>query len=727
MSEKKYFYFFILIYLINPYSQKAQSSIHINGKVLDSLRNPLEYVSIFAIPNDKKIDISYAITNEIGFYQLKLEKNQPYKITVSHLSYLSQTFYLTLKNNITKNFVLKEDANQLSVVTLNYKIPITVKEDTITYNTGAFTNGKERKLKDILKKLPGIEVDRKGNVTSNGKKVSKLLVENKPFFTGNTKLGVNNIPADAIDKVQILDNYNEISMLKNLEDNENTVMNIKLKKNKKRFVFGDIEVGSGIKKRYLLHPKLFYYSPKTTVNFIGDLNNTGVKSFTIRDYIEFEGGMSKMISNSNINFNVYANDFLLFLNNQNIKENFNQFSAFNLRQSLNNATDISTYIISSKNKTETDNITINDYINFDNTFQENRNSNNTNDTFFTIGKITLDYDPNIETDVSFNSFVKLTNNTTNGTITTINPFLNNNITTNKDLKALTLKQNFNYNKKLSKKHTLSLDAIYNYQNNKPTKSWQTNEVLLEGLIPLENDNVFNVLQLKKTNAHLFNFIVKDYWVLSRLHHLYTSVGISSQYINFDTRDKQLLSNGDINNFNNAGFNNDFKYLFLDTYLGLEYKFKTGKVTFKPAVYIHNYKWSTEQFEQKQQNTKNLILPQLTTKIVFKGSERLNFIYKLNARFLGINNYANRFVLSNFNRVFRGNNSLKNSLYHTLTIHYYKFNLYRNYNFSFDTRFNKKIKSIKTVTELDGINQFNTPIMFNKPEHNWSSNIIFQKK
>ena len=82
--------------------------------------------------------------------------------------------------------VLTPTTNALEEVVLEYKIPIEVKEDTITYNTDAFVNGQERKLREVLKKLPGIEVDREGNVTAQGKKVTKVLVEDKTFFCRRT-------------------------------------------------------------------------------------------------------------------------------------------------------------------------------------------------------------------------------------------------------------------------------------------------------------------------------------------------------------------------------------------------------------------------------------------------------------------------------------------------------------------------------------------------------------
>ncbi|RCW93800.1 hypothetical protein [Winogradskyella arenosi] len=180
----------------------------------------------------------------------------------------------------------------------------------------------------------------------------------------------------------------------------------------------------------------------------------------------------------------------------------------------------------------------------------------------------------------------------------------------------------------------------------------------------------------------------------------------------------MHSDGSINNFNSAGFGNDFDYSFINTYLGLEYKFQIGIATFKPGIFYHGYLWSTQQFEVTDTFSKNLFLPQFTSKVEFNNSEKLNFKYKLNARFPGINQLANNFVLSNFNSVYKGNNQLENQLYHSATLSYYKFSLFKNLNLNFNTSFNKRIESIKTVSELNGIESFNTAIMFDQPEHNW---------
>lgn len=725
--RKKIIHFFVLSFLLISPSSYAQQ-ILIFGKVTDTLENPLAYANILAIPKSETENVRFASTQDNGTYKLGLSKNQSYEVTVSYLGYKTQTINITSKTqNINKNFLLSEALNKLDVITLNYTPPVIVKKDTITYDVSRFVTGEERKLRDALKKLPGVEVDRVGNVTVQGKKVTKVLVEDKMFFTGDSKLAVNNIPADAVDKIEVLDNYNDVAMLKGLEDNEDMAMNIKLKANKKKFVFGDIEAGAGIEDIYVLHPNIFFYSPKTNVNFIGDLNNQGVKSFSFRDYLEFEGGFGKLMRDASSYFSLFKSDFARYLNNQDYTANTNQFGALNIRQALNNYTDLSGYIISSKSKTQTNSNTLNKYLSTTNPFVEDRTVSDNFDNYFTIAKLTLDYRPSYNEDFTYNSFVKVTTNISNGLITTINPSDNNTINTLTNIKGLNVKQHISYSRKLSKKHTATLEATYNFQNDKPITEWLTNNQILQGLIPLEDDDIYNIIQTKKSKAHTFNAIIKDYWVLNNFNHLYTSMGLNAAFNDFYNEDLQKLSNGAINNFSTANFGNDFGYDFIDTFLGLEYKFQIGIATFKPMLYYHFYNWNTKQFDDKFSNYKALLLPQFTTKIEFSNTEILNFKYKLNASFPDAQRLANNFILNNFNSVFKGNTSLENQLYHSASLNYYKFSLFKNLNIHTGVSFNKKIKHFKNITVLNGINQFSTPVLFDEPEDNWSVNGSVAKK
>ncbi|MEE9349299.1 MAG: carboxypeptidase-like regulatory domain-containing protein, partial [Flavobacteriaceae bacterium] len=622
-----------LFFLTGLFSLLQAQTIEIKGLVKDSINQPLSYANVFAEPIDKNIKVSYAVTDEKGHYSLRIKKKKPYKVTCSYIGFVNKDVAFNFSKDTIYNFKLKEDLNQLDEINISYTIPIVVKTDTITYNTDKFVTGNERKLKDVLKKLPGIEVDRNGNVTANGKKVSSLLVEDKPFFGGNTKLGVNNIPADAIDKVQILENYSDVAMLKNLQDDDKVALNIKLKEDKKKFVFGDLETGTGIKEKYLLHPKLFYYSPKTSVNFIGDVTNTGEKSFTIRDYIEFEGGAIKMLNNAGGFMKLYRSDFAKYLSNQDYKADKTIFGAFNVRRSISKSTDLSLYVISAKSNTLSENKNNNQYL-FGDLFIENRIDTNEKDNFYTIGKLTLDYNPNKKTDYIFSSILNISDseNLSNINTNSQNEILS--IKNKSNLDVFSFKQQISLNNKLSKKHTVTFDANYNYQKDKPNMQWNTNQEILEGLIPIIQEDYFRVRQVKHIKSQEISALLKDYWVLHRFHHIYTSFGVNKSNTSLFNNDYQILANNTINNFNTADFGNDFKHHFLDTYIGLEYKFKTGKTTFKPAIYYHNYHWSVHQLNTaKKRFTKKMFLPQLNVKVSFKNSEKLNFKYQLNNQFV----------------------------------------------------------------------------------------------
>lgn len=459
-------------------------SLTLQGSVTDSLQKPLQNANILAVPTNENAKLEFAITDARGFYALKLKANEEYNIGISYLGYKKNTIRLTLRDDTNKNFILLESADQLDEILLKQKIPIIVKNDTLIYNVDSFTNGTERKLRDVLKNLPGVEVDRLGNVTVNGKKITKVLVENKTFFTGDSKLAVNNIPADAVNLVEVLDNYSEIAMLKGLQESDAMAMNIKLKEDKKKFVFGDVEAGGGIKDRYVINPKLFYYSPKTSVSFIGDANNISKKSFALRDYINFEGGVKSILNGKENNFNIFSSDIAKFIANEDFTKNISQFGALNLQQAISGTTDLSSYIIGSNSNIESKDRILNQYTLPENEFLEQRTIKNKTENFFILGKTTLNYKPSFEEEMTLSSFVKASNNDVNGLINTVSPNENETIISTEILDAIQFRQKLNYSRQLTSSNTISLEALYSYQQDKISNNWITDQPLLANLIPI---------------------------------------------------------------------------------------------------------------------------------------------------------------------------------------------------------------------------------------------------
>ena len=215
---------------------KCFSQVKVEGYVKDSLGNPLELANVIAINKSTSALDSYGITSEKGRYRLNLKKNSSYSLQVSYIGMKSVSQNLeTTTFNATQNFILQQD-NVLEAVELTYEMPVTVSGDTLTYNADSFNKGTERKLEDVLENLPGVEINDDGQVEVEGKVVSKVMVEGKDFFDGDSKLATKNIPSNAVDKVQVLKNYSEVTQLSSVKNNQdNIAINIKLKKGKKNF------------------------------------------------------------------------------------------------------------------------------------------------------------------------------------------------------------------------------------------------------------------------------------------------------------------------------------------------------------------------------------------------------------------------------------------------------------------------------------------------------------
>ncbi|MBA2746311.1 MAG: carboxypeptidase-like regulatory domain-containing protein, partial [Flavisolibacter sp.] len=346
---------YLLFFLFSiAYSQ----TIRVEGAVTDTEGRPLEMANVMAVNVATKAMDSYAITNDKGRFVLTLKPNSSYTVKVSFLGMQPKDISInTQTENIVQSIALEEGAAEIEGVEVVHEMPVSIKGDTIVYNADSFTSGTERKLEDVLKKLPGVQVNADGEVEVEGKKVSKLMVEGKDFFDGDTKLGVKNIPADAIDKVQVLRNYNEISALRGVENNtDNIAMNIKLKKGKKNFWFGDVNAGIGIahdETRSVANPKLFYYSPEYSLNLLANFNNIGELPFTIQDYFKFTGGFRGMMQKGGTNFNISSNDLgLSLLRNNRAKEIETQFGATNFSYNVTKAWTLSGFVIGSSTTTE---------------------------------------------------------------------------------------------------------------------------------------------------------------------------------------------------------------------------------------------------------------------------------------------------------------------------------------------------------------------------------------
>ncbi len=714
---------FTVLLLITA-SLSAQS-IKVRGVVKDTLNQPLEFANVIATIQDSGDIESYGISNQDGRYQLDLPKGNTYILKASFLGFEPKQRVINVPEdaeNMQLNFELRSIAAELDGVEIIYEMPVTVRGDTIVYNADSFTTGDERKLGDVLKKLPGVEVNDDGEIEVEGKIVTKVMVEGKDFFDGDSKLATKNIPADAVDKVEVLRNYNEVDQMRGLGNNQdNIAINIKLKEGKKNFWFGEVTAGTGIAEdeaKYLVHPKLFYYSPKYSINLITDFNDIGEVPFTFRDYFNFTGGFRNFNRGGGTQFNIRQSDlgFAVAQNNR-ANEIETQFLAGNFSWRVNPKLDLSGFAILSDNKTNIVNNSIRRYIASGTT--EMTTSVNDQRNQLAMLKLSGVYKPNVNFQFDYDALVKTSKQTEDNTTLSQFDGISNNVSEEKENKPFSVNQNVNAYYTLNDKNIFAGQLQHLWQDEDPFYNAITDLLPFGGILPVDTtQNRFNINQQKNIKTNKIDAKVDYYYVLNNTSNLNFTLGTTYSMQQFDSNIFQLLNGGTQNDFTvTPPINgeilpliNDVTYGFTDAFFGLHYKVKTGNFIFTPGLTLHNYNLKNEQLgttvTQNDWNT----LPDFNMIWNIKKSESLRFNYSISAEYTDVNNYAEAFVFNNYNRMFRGNRNLENALSHQYNLTYFSFNLFNYTNISGSLNYTRRINGFKNNTQIIAINQ--TSSLFN---------------
>lgn len=717
-------YFKILVCLITL--QGTAQTIRFEGIVKDTTNTPLEMANVMAVNQATKAVDAYSITNDKGRFQLNLKPDATYNVRFSFLGLKTKNLPIITKGeNITQNITLIADANQLSEIEIVKQMPVSVKGDTLIYNADSFKTGTERKLEDVLKKLPGVEVNANGEVEVEGKKVAKLMVEGKDFFDGDTKLGVKNIPADAIDKVQVLRNFNEVGALKSVENNEeNVAMNIKLKSGKKNFWFGDLTAGAGVAhtdERYLVNPKLFYYNPKYSINFIGNLNNIGELPLTIQDYFKFTGGFRNMSRRSGTNFTVASNDLgISLLRNNRAKEIISEFGATNFSFNPNKKLNLSGFAILSA--TQSDLATKNQTSFLDTSGNvetiEKRQEDTKQKSNLGLFKFSTSYKPNEKLQIEYDALVKTSkqeeaNSSLQQTFQGNGTFINSqDIFTNKKQDPLNVNQNLSAYFTKNEKNIFALEMQHLHQYEDPFYLADLDFVPFgfPGYIGTQNRDRINQERFIKTNK--LDGKLDYYYLLTPKSHLNFTLGGTYSYQNFNSSIFQLLDNGSVNTIDDQNFKNDVNYSFTDMYLGFHYKVLLGKITLTPGFSVHKYNMYNEQLNTKVEDVFYRILPDVYALWQIKKSETLSYNYGVTNEFTDVNKFAQGAIFTNYNSLFRGNRNLENALAQSHSLRYFKFNMFNMENIFANINYSRRIDAVKNSVLFNQANQTATAINSN---------------
>lgn len=691
-------------------------TVRFDGFIQDEKKNPLEMANVMAVNTATKAMDSYGITNDKGKFQLTLKPNTSYSIKISYLGMKSKEIAISTQTaNIAQNIVMDDAGIELEGVEIVREMPVSIKGDTIVYNADSFKSGTEKKLEDVLKKLPGVEVNADGEIEVEGKKVSKLMVEGKDFFDGDTKLGVKNIPADAIDKIQVLRNYNEVKALKGLEnDQDNVAMNIKLKEGKKNFWFGDVTAGIGVAEldsRYIINPKLFYYSPEYSINLITNFNNIGELPLTAQDYFKFTGGFKNMMKKGGSNFNVSSNDLgISILRNNRAKEIETKFGATNFAYTVTKKWNISGFGILSTSKTDLETKSKTTILDSGNEQKRDELTHQKNN--LGLFKLSSSYKPNEKFQFDYDILTKLSKQNEDTSLLRESVVSNisalETILTNKRQDPTSVNQDLSLYYTQSDKNIFAFEMQHLYQDENPfyNANLRTQPFDLAGYISGQNRNDLNQERFVKTNK--IDAKLDYYYMVTPKSNINITLGNTFSYQDFNSHIFQILDNGTKNDLNDPTNNNQVQYNFNDAFLGFHYKILAGKFTLTPGVSVHTYNMKNTQSGTGYSQNFMKVLPDFFALYQIKKSETLTYNFSLSNDFTDINQLASGYVLSDYSSLFRGNRYLENATSQVHSLRYFKYNMFNFENIFANATYTKKVDAIKTKANFEGINQSSSP-------------------
>jgi len=513
-----------------------------------------------------------------------------------------------------------------------------------------------------------------------------------------------------------------IGLLSSVSDEGTLSIDIKLKDDHKKFTFGESKVGGGIKERYVINPKVFYYSPETSINFIGDFNNTGQSSSSLGLYNSLNSAYTSLSPSRN-SFNVGSGTGRSLQNGKLAYFQKTLSGATNVNYSLAEYWRMHVNAFVKQGETQTKRTLFNEYLGANKT-SEHREYEKENNLFNVGGNVNLKYDNLNNTEMLIDFMFKhyddngldFTHSHSEEEAHYFNTFSNPG--------ATILDNTISWNKRFDYYHLLTIKTNFRYAKQTNSHRWRFDQPIFDQLLPFrpqeENYRLHNSLT---TITRRLRANIKLYKILNRTNHLYPEVGINYINTDFNTRVSQQLENGEMVSFHEAGFDNALDFRLADVFAGLTYKFMVGKLMTHAGAFAHYYAWKALQFGALTvKRDKAVVLPFLKAEYNFNKSEKLSFQYQMHSSFAQPNNFANRLRLMQFNSIYRGNTALDNTNENSFSLRYEKSSFYSGWSYNAKLRYRHKSKSFSNKSLLTGINYVSTTIMSDLPEERYNFNL-----
>src|SRR5688572_11008585 len=280
----------------------AQGSI--KGKLVDSSgKNPLALATVTVFKAADTALITYRLSTPEGEFKVTgIPLNVDCRVVISYSGYDAYRKEFTLTSAETVDLgnvtMLPSSKSLDEIIIMAERPPVSVRKDTIEFNASSFKTLPTALVEDLLRKLPGVQVDAEGNITANGKRVNRIMVDGKSFFGDDPKMATRNLPANVIEKIQLAEDKDEAN--RNTDGdltNVGQVINLTLKKGVKKGWFGKAYAGAGTEGRYELGGIANIYRDTLQLSVLGFSNNMNRSGFSFKE-VQDMGGFNRSGFNS---------------------------------------------------------------------------------------------------------------------------------------------------------------------------------------------------------------------------------------------------------------------------------------------------------------------------------------------------------------------------------------------------------------------------------------------
>ncbi|WP_035334939.1 carboxypeptidase-like regulatory domain-containing protein [Dokdonia sp. PRO95] len=292
----------LLLFILCTSITSLRGQTSLRGKVIDTSGLEISQVNLLLFQNEKII--SYTSSDLKGDFTLKIPSSGKYILKATSLGYSAyeKELNITATETLSIEISLISETTSLDEVVLNVEKNIEVRNDTLIFKADAFKRKSQIVLEDLLKNIPGIQVGDSGNITFQGKAISKIKIDNDDLFGQGYKILSKNLNSEVVDKIEILQNYNDSKILKQVQKNDEVAINLTLKDDRKSSLFGNVDAGATFNGRYKIKSNTISLLNKNKAYLFQDFNNIGDE---IADNID--GILSPSSNNRLYNFGTNAN------------------------------------------------------------------------------------------------------------------------------------------------------------------------------------------------------------------------------------------------------------------------------------------------------------------------------------------------------------------------------------------------------------------------------------